>query len=90
LGDGESWLLFVQCRSARLWAATKARLSFCEVTQDGDDEGVLRLDRLPTKAEASAIRKALAIRQTGPAPANAFESSSAYEWFRAPVSTEAS
>jgi hypothetical protein len=88
-GDGKSWLLFVQCRSARHWTATKARLSFCRVTQDGDDEGVLRLDRLPTKAEAAAIRKALAIRQTGPAPANAFEFSSANEGFRAPEPAEA-
>jgi hypothetical protein len=52
-GDGKSWLLFVQCRSARHRTATKSRLSFCRVTQDGDDEGALRLDRLPTKTEAA-------------------------------------
>jgi hypothetical protein len=31
------------------------------VTQDGDEEGVLRLDRLPSPEEATAIRKVLAI-----------------------------
>lgn len=88
--SGSGWLLYVGCRSARHWTWTKKRLDFCQVTQDGDDEGVLRLDRLPGKAEAAAIRKALAIRQTGPAPANAFESSTANEGFRAPESAEAS
>src|SRR4051812_13401857 len=35
-GDGKSWVLFVAARSRRHWAATKVRLSFCGVTQDGD------------------------------------------------------
>jgi hypothetical protein len=39
------------------------RLNFCRLTQDGDDEGCLHLDRLPTKIEASAIREALGIRK---------------------------
>jgi hypothetical protein len=38
-GDGKTWVLYVACRSERHWTATKARLSFCTVTQDGDDEG---------------------------------------------------
>jgi len=33
------------------------------VTQDGDDEGSLRLHQLPTLAEATAIREALGIRK---------------------------
>jgi hypothetical protein len=33
------------------------------VTQEGDDEGVLRLDRLPTPAEAEAIRDVIGIRR---------------------------
>lgn len=33
------------------------------VTQDGDDEGFLRLDRLPTPAEAEAIRDVIGIRR---------------------------
>lgn len=86
--SGLAWQLYVACRSMRHWTAIKQRLQFCAVTQDGDDEGVLRLD-LPTKAEAAAIRKALAIRQAGSTPANAFQSSLANEGFRAPQPAEA-
>ena len=38
-------------------------LAFCRVTQDGDDEGCLHLDRLPTAAEAELIREAVEIRK---------------------------
>ena len=41
----------------------KKRLAFCRLTQDGDDEGCLHLDRLPTAAEAEAIRDDLGIRK---------------------------
>ena len=47
-GDGKTWVLSVSCHSARHWTATKARLAFCKVTQDGEDEGCLRLSHLPT------------------------------------------
>jgi hypothetical protein len=33
------------------------------VTQDGDDEGILFLDRLPTALEAEVIRDKLSIRK---------------------------
>jgi len=36
-GDGKTWVLFVVCRSVRHWTAAKARLSFCKVTQEGDE-----------------------------------------------------
>ena len=62
-GDGTSWVLFVACRSALHWTYTKRRLSFCTVTQDCDDEGVLRLHRLPTPHEAEAIRDILGVRK---------------------------
>jgi len=35
-GDGETWSLFVACRSAQHWTWTKKKLSFCSVTQDGE------------------------------------------------------
>src|SRR6516164_7370696 len=38
-------------------------LAFCRIMQDGDDEGCLHLDRLPTPAEAVLIREALSIRK---------------------------
>src|SRR6185295_18631067 len=62
-GDGATWVLYVSCRSGRHWTATKDRLSFCDVTQDGDDEGCLRLSRLPMPEQAAVIRDALGIRK---------------------------
>jgi hypothetical protein len=47
--------------SARQWSADKKRLNFCQVTQDGDEEGCLILDRLPTKAEGAIIRDVVGI-----------------------------
>jgi hypothetical protein len=49
--------------SSRPWKNAKARLSFCQVTQDGDWEGCLRLDRLPAPHEGKAIREVLGIRK---------------------------
>jgi len=62
-GDAKTWVLIVRCHSARHWTATKRRLAFCTVTQDGDDEGCLRLHELPTPHQAAAIRTALGIRK---------------------------
>jgi hypothetical protein len=62
--DGHGFLLYVTTgESPRRWFNVKQQLNFCRLTQDGDDEGALHLDRLPTKIEASAIRKALGIRK---------------------------
>jgi hypothetical protein len=49
--------------SPRRWTNVKRQLSFCRLMQDGDDEGCLHLDRLPTEAEAKLIREALGIRR---------------------------
>jgi hypothetical protein len=70
--DGDGWLLFVTCRSGKHWAFTKKRLAFCRVTQDGEDEGCLRLDRLPSSEEAEEIRHAVGLRQTKPPPQAGF------------------
>ena len=56
-------MLYVGCRSARHWTATKKSLDFCEVTQDCDEEGCIRLHELPTVDQAVAIREALGIRK---------------------------
>jgi len=61
--DGAGYLLCVNGTSPRRWTNVKARLSFCRLTQDGDDEGCLHLDRLPTPTEAALIREALGIRR---------------------------
>ena len=53
--DNQKW------SSARGWESAKRRLSFGKVTQDGDDEGVIILDRLPSKPEAKEIRFILGV-----------------------------
>lgn len=60
----DAFLLVVLCRSARAWSAAKSKLSFCSLLNDCDDEGCLRLDRLPTAAEAVVIRKVVSIYQS--------------------------
>ena len=49
--------------SSRPWETAKVKLAFCGVTQDGDWEGCLYLDRLPYAHEAEAIREVLGIRK---------------------------
>ena len=68
--DGTGYLLYVtmeersdQQPSAKRWNLAKQRLSFCRVTQDGDWEGCLHLDRLPRAEEAATIRDVLRIRR---------------------------
>ena len=48
--------IFVMGWTARGWKRAEEALSFARVTNDGDDEGAVFLDRLPTADEAAAIR----------------------------------
>jgi hypothetical protein len=59
LADHPGYLLYVTGTVQR-WKKAK-RILPGTVTQDGDDEGILRLDRLPTPAEADAIRDVIGI-----------------------------
>ncbi len=61
--DGKGFLIVFTGKSIRRWANTKAKLTFCRVTQDGDDEGCLHLDHPPTPTEADLIRDALRIKR---------------------------
>jgi hypothetical protein len=55
---------FEEPSNSQAWTWAKKLLDpFCEVTQDGDTEGILFLDRLPTPAEAEVIRDKLTIRK---------------------------
>ena len=49
--------------STLAWTWAKKALSFCQVTNDGDNEGMLFMDRLPTAAESEIIRDKLGIRK---------------------------
>jgi hypothetical protein len=55
--SGLCFQLFVTTDSARAWTAAKKALSFAKVWNDGDEEGSLILDRLPTPSEATLIRR---------------------------------
>jgi hypothetical protein len=70
--DGHGFLLYVSTReSPRRWTMVKRRLAFCQLNQDGDDEGCLRLDRLPRVEEATLMREALGIRKRRHVPTKA-------------------
>ena len=57
--DGKAYLIVVMTgESVRRWKNVKKRLAFRRISQDGDDEGCLHLDRLPTAHEADLIRGA--------------------------------
>ena len=71
-GDGRTWMLAVGSKTPRHWTFVKQRMAsfpgLAQLTQDGDDEGVLRLMRLPTPEEAAEIRRAVGVRQSRPSP----------------------
>jgi hypothetical protein len=51
------FMIYVMGWSTNGWNKAKVALSFAKLGNDGDDEGVFFLDRLPTKSEAEIIRK---------------------------------
>jgi hypothetical protein len=53
--------LMVMGWTANGWNRAKKALAFADLTNDGDDEGVLFLDRLPTPEEAEVIRHYLGL-----------------------------
>jgi hypothetical protein len=59
----EGFQLYYVCESRKAWTYAKRALSFARVTQDGDEEGMLIMDRLPTAEEAEAIRSYLGINK---------------------------
>ena len=62
--NGSGFLIVITTGdSIRRWANAKGKLAFCRVTQDGDDEGCLHLDHVPTPAEADLIGDALKIKR---------------------------
>ena len=71
-GDGQTWMLAVGSKTPRHWTFAKQRMAsfpgLALLTQDGDEEGVFRLMRLPTPEEAAEIRRAAGIRQSTSSP----------------------
>ena len=62
-GDGKTSGVYVIGRSCRHWTMIKRRLAFMTVTQDGDEEGCLRLFRLPSPQESVVIRDVMGLRK---------------------------
>jgi hypothetical protein len=51
------------CHNKWAWTAAKKLMAFCRVAQDGDEEGVFSLARLPVPEEAETIRNVFRIRR---------------------------
>lgn len=60
--DGEYWYLYASRDTGMKWTYTKKALSFMELHQDGDEEGILRLARMPYSEEARTVRKVIGVR----------------------------
>ena len=62
--DGKFYV-YIPSGSARAWTSAKKQLAaFTTISQDGDEEGVLILARMPDEAEAATLRKYIGLRQT--------------------------
>lgn len=60
--EGDLWYVFVEKTSKRKWSSIKHKLSFMEVSQDGDDEGIFKLLRMPSQEEAEVVRDVIGLR----------------------------
>jgi hypothetical protein len=61
--DGVASYIYVACKTKRKWEAAKSTLGLV-TTQDGDCEGILRLDDLPTEQMAETLRRLLGLRKS--------------------------
>ena len=87
-GDGDTWVMYVASGSARKWSADKRKLAFCCLTQNGEDEGCLRLMGLATAAQAAIIREVLGIRKRRSANQGSYGSRTAATPIGAPEQPE--
>lgn len=61
--DGTAIYVYSSATTRRRWEAAKSALGLV-VTQDGDDEGVVRLDDLPSESLAETLRRLLGLRKS--------------------------
>lgn len=61
--DGAGMYVFLACKTKRRWESAKRELGLI-VTQDGDDEGVMRLDERPSEPQAETLRRLLGLRKS--------------------------
>jgi hypothetical protein len=66
LTDGTDAFVYLPAGTARRWTKAKRTLQFMQVTQDGDTEGILKFDGVPTADQGAIIRKVLGLRKVTP------------------------
>lgn len=88
-GDAKTWALYVRCHSRQQWTWAKKKLFFCTVSQDADDDGVLRLHQLPTPDQACVIRGILGLQKRREVSAAALERLKAFAFELRPRSEAA-
>jgi hypothetical protein len=66
LADGTTVFVYIKLKTSRRWVKTKRTLAFMTVTQDGDDEGILKFDGMPTADQAAMLRKVIGLRKVTP------------------------
>lgn len=61
--DGDEWYFYLKMETDRKWKRVKKQLGFMVVSQDGDDEGVLKMSEMPGEEQAEKVRKYLRLRK---------------------------
>ena len=61
--EPEGFYFYYEASSVKMWNIVKKEMAFCLLSQDGDSDGVMLLNRLPTEPEAEIIRQRLGIRK---------------------------
>lgn len=64
--DGVDWYFYLPMGTKRKWDRVKKHLDFMIVTQDGDDEGILKFSGMPDESQAEKVRKYLRLRKSVP------------------------
>jgi len=64
--DGIATHIYLQPGTKRRWEKAKRSLGFLTVTQDGDDEGTMKMVDLPTAGQAGLVRKLVGMRKAPP------------------------
>ncbi|UPT88629.1 hypothetical protein HAP41_0000005985 [Bradyrhizobium barranii subsp. apii] len=61
--DGVAAYVYLACKTKRRWETAKSALGV-PATQDGDTEGVLRMDNPPSESQAEILRRLLGLRKS--------------------------
>jgi hypothetical protein len=62
--DGAVFYVYLRSFSGRHWTFVKRKLCFLLISQDGDDEGVLKMVDIPGSDQAAIVRRTLRLRKT--------------------------